>query len=82
MKFEIPPNTLPRLERMIRRASASNGTAPLRVRLSIQKTDGTQPSSDEVDEVRAILAGYGADGPLDDWTPKGSPLPGSAAVKR
>jgi hypothetical protein len=74
MIFELPDKTLPRLEGMIENATATDGSPRLIVRLDIRHEDGSEPTDDEQAEIRAVLAGYGADGPLDGNVPVGSVL--------
>jgi hypothetical protein len=59
------PHSLPRLAGQIADASDSDGSPELVVKLSIKKADGSQPSTDEISEIRHILAAYGSDGPID-----------------
>jgi hypothetical protein len=75
MKFPIPKNTLPRLERLVQSAVAIDGSPPFEIWISVRHKGGKDITAAEAKELRAILAGYGADGPLDDRVETGGKLP-------
>jgi hypothetical protein len=75
MIFDVPDHCLPRLVGLVADASDSDGSPELIIRFSIKTEDGEQPSEAEIVELRAVLAGYAADGPLDSRVQTQSELP-------
>jgi hypothetical protein len=74
MNFTFPTNTLPRLEALIGNATDTDGGEPLTISFEIHRQGGGEPSAEEVEEIRALLLGYAADGPYDGEIDAGSIL--------
>lgn len=75
MKFHLPSKALPRLARLVAAATTTDGSSPLVARLSIRHEDGSELGEEEAREIRAVLAGYEADGALDDRVETNGRLP-------
>lgn len=74
MNFSVPANALPRLQALIENATDTDGSTPLSVSFEIRHQDGAEPSKKEIQELRAVLLGYAADGPYDGDIEAGSTL--------